>query len=100
MKKILGQLLKLGLALGIIGWLVYKAAQKPEFGQVLREPKRLGADRRRFWAAVRRRLSLLRPLASAGADARFSIHAEGRVRLSFLGYLFNFVGPAASAATW
>lgn len=93
MKKILGNLLKLGLALGIIGWLVYKAAQKPEFGQVLREPKDWGLIAAAFGLlfggvclSFVRWHRLVRTL-----DFQFTL--KDAFRLSFLGYLFNFVGP-------
>lgn len=93
MKKILLNLLKFAIAASIIGYLLYDAAQKPGFQQLLKEPKdwRLfGLAFVLFFVAVCgtfvRWLLLVRAL-----DFPFTIGMS--FRLGFLGYLFNFVAP-------
>lgn len=93
MKKILANLVKLGLALAIIGWLVYNAAQKKEFGEVLRAPKDWGLIAAAFallFAGVC--LSFVR-WHRLVRTLDFPFTLKDAFRLSFLGYLFNFVGP-------
>jgi uncharacterized membrane protein YbhN (UPF0104 family) len=98
MKKILTNLLKsnwlkFGVAAALICWLLHDASQKPEFTQLLQQPKdwRLfGLAFVLFFGGVC--LTFIRWHALVRAlDFPFTLHSA--FRLGFLGYLFNFVAP-------
>jgi uncharacterized protein (TIRG00374 family) len=93
MKKILVNLLKFAIAAGIIGYLLYDAAQKPDFQRLLAQPKdwRLfGSAFALFFVAVCGTMVRWYLLVRA-LDFPFTIGMS--FRLGFLGYLFNFVAP-------
>jgi uncharacterized protein (TIRG00374 family) len=93
MKKILVNLLKFALAAGIIGYLVYDAAHKPEFTQLLHGPKNwnlIGVAFVLFFVGVC--LTFVRwQLLVRALDFPFT--TQTAFRLGFLGYLFNFIAP-------
>lgn len=93
MKKILLSLLKFALAAGIIGWLLYSSAEKPEFRQVMRGTKDwplLGLAFVLFFTSVSATFVRWQLLVWA-LDFPFTLRLA--FRYGFLGYLFNFVAP-------